>query len=132
MRFPSVLVTEASRATDMTEIVHLPDIIELSESSNSAPSTAFELRSVTVNYGTLSALSGVSLRVSAGETVGLLGPSGSGKSTLLGVCGGRVPVSSGSVEVAGRPVAMSAQWQRENGREIGFIPSAREDPVRPG
>lgn len=41
------------------------------------------------------------LTLQVGETVGLAGPNGSGKSTLLRLLGGLLPVSSGSLEVAG-------------------------------
>jgi NitT/TauT family transport system ATP-binding protein len=51
------------------------------------------------------AISGVSLRVAAGELVCLLGPSGCGKSTLLRIVAGALECDEGSVTVGGRPVA---------------------------
>jgi NitT/TauT family transport system ATP-binding protein len=51
------------------------------------------------------AISGVSLRVAAGELVCLLGPSGCGKSTLLRIVAGALESGEGSVTVGGRPVA---------------------------
>ncbi len=50
------------------------------------------------------AISGVSLRVAAGELVCLLGPSGCGKSTLLRIIAGALECEEGSVTVGGRPV----------------------------
>ncbi|MGI8721431.1 MAG: ABC transporter ATP-binding protein [Geodermatophilaceae bacterium] len=47
------------------------------------------------------ALQGVSLSVSAGELVVVVGPSGSGKSTLLGCLAGLDDPDGGSVQVAG-------------------------------
>ncbi len=51
--------------------------------------------------GPVKILNGVSLDVTAGEAVGLVGPSGSGKSTLMMVIAGLEKASSGSVVVAG-------------------------------
>jgi len=50
------------------------------------------------------AISGVSLRVAAGELVCLLGPSGCGKSTLLRIIAGALESDEGSVTVGGRAV----------------------------
>ena len=68
-----------------------------------------ELRDVTRVHGSGStavhALRGVSLTVSAGELVAVMGPSGSGKSTLLNVAGGLDSVSTGAVLVEGVDLA---------------------------
>ena len=53
----------------------------------------------------VTALAGVSLGITRGERVALLGKSGSGKSTLLNVLGGLDRPTSGVVEVAGRDLA---------------------------
>jgi putative ABC transport system ATP-binding protein len=51
--------------------------------------------------GPVNVLRGVSARIDAGTTIGLVGPSGSGKSTLMMVLGGLERVTSGRVEIAG-------------------------------
>lgn len=78
-------------------------------------------------YGTpgqeVTALRGVDLTVTEGETVALLGPSGSGKSTLLWLLAGLLPPTAGLVEVGGRRLtelnARSAANLRL--REIGMV-----------
>ena len=59
------------------------------------------------DFGTLSVLDGITLRVGAGEIVALIGPSGCGKSTLLGIVGGLLRPARGSVSVAGEMPADS-------------------------
>jgi putative ABC transport system ATP-binding protein len=69
------------------------------------------------------ALDDVSLRVSAGEFVAVMGPSGSGKSTLLRLAGGLDRPTSGRVLLAGRGLADldEAGLTEALRREIGFI-----------
>ena len=52
------------------------------------------------------ALKDVSLRVEAGETVGIVGRNGSGKSTLLQLVAGILTPTSGTVTVSGRVAAL--------------------------
>jgi len=59
-----------------------------------------ELSDVTAGYGKAVALSGVSLRVQAGEVVSVLGANGAGKTTLTRVVTGLVPVAAGEVRMS--------------------------------
>jgi len=80
-----------------------------------------ELQNVSRIYGgVIKALDKVSLSVSAGETVALLGPSGSGKSTLLNIIAGFETPSSGVLLVGGKPIE---KWQPDEFRQdvIGFL-----------
>ena len=59
---------------------------------------------VTVRYGRLTAVDGVTLRVPSGGVLGLVGESGSGKSTLARAAVGLVPPAGGRILLDGAPV----------------------------
>ena len=65
----------------------------------------------------------VSLRVSRGETVGLLGPNGCGKSTLLRVLAGLRRPDAGRVTLDGQDITRmsAAQLTSLRRRRIGFV-----------
>ncbi len=62
---------------------------------------AYELRDLGVSFSGVSALDGIDLDVSRGESVALVGPSGAGKTTLLRVLAGIVPPTAGTVGLLG-------------------------------
>ncbi|GAA1355969.1 ABC transporter ATP-binding protein [Saccharothrix algeriensis] len=63
-----------------------------------------DIADLEVRYGPAVALSGVSLSVPPGTTVGLVGESGSGKTTLGKAVLGLVPVAGGAIRLAGREI----------------------------
>ncbi|MGO8872517.1 MAG: ABC transporter ATP-binding protein [Acidimicrobiales bacterium] len=65
---------------------------------------ALAANDITVRFGGLTALSGVSVEVERGTIVGLVGPNGAGKSTLLGVVSGLLSPNSGKVWLQGDDV----------------------------
>lgn len=61
-------------------------------------------RDVTVVFNDeFRALDDVTLTIPAGKTVGFIGPSGAGKTTFIRAIVGRQKISSGTIEVLGRP-----------------------------
>ncbi len=66
------------------------------------------------------ALRGVSLAVSAGEIVAIMGPSGSGKSTLLSCITGLDEPDGGWVEIAGRRMTRRPEAERSRIRAQKF------------
>ncbi|MBB6051339.1 ABC transporter ATP-binding protein [Armatimonas rosea] len=60
------------------------------------------LERVTLRYGTTEVLSEVSLEVTKGEFVAIVGPSGAGKTTLLNLFSGAIEPSGGSIRRAGK------------------------------
>jgi branched-chain amino acid transport system ATP-binding protein len=63
-----------------------------------------EVRDLSVNYGAITALRGVSLNVRKGQIVTLIGGNGAGKTTTLRAISGMVRPSAGSISLAGRSV----------------------------
>jgi len=64
-----------------------------------------ELRNVDASYGKVRALQGVSMKVSSGEVIALIGANGAGKSTTLRVMSGLVTASAGDILLDGASIA---------------------------
>jgi simple sugar transport system ATP-binding protein len=73
-----------------------------------AKSEAIRAENITKNFGSVTALSGVSMQVARGETLGILGDNGAGKSTLIKILTGYHQPDSGQVYVDGRPVRLGS------------------------
>ena len=82
---------------------------------------AIEVKNVVKRYGDFEAVKGVSFEVRKGEIFGLLGPNGAGKSTLIRMMTTLIPITSGTVQVAGSNVASDPDAVR---CAIGVIPQA--------
>lgn len=71
------------------------------------------------SFGATTVLSGLTLKVRAGEIFGLIGPSGSGKSTAMHLFCGHLKPSSGTTTVLGEtPKSFTARTKRR----IGYMP----------
>jgi branched-chain amino acid transport system ATP-binding protein len=64
-----------------------------------------EIADLSVNYGEIEALRGVSFSIDEGAVVALLGSNGAGKSTTLRAISGLVAPRSGSIVFDGKPIA---------------------------
>ncbi|MCB6571120.1 ABC transporter ATP-binding protein [Eubacterium limosum] len=60
-----------------------------------------QVQNLSKNYGSVTAVSGLSLSVARGEVFGLLGPNGAGKSTSIECMLGVKKASAGTVEILG-------------------------------
>ena len=79
------------------------------------------IEGVEKSFGAFPVLKDVSLTVRRGETVCIIGPSGSGKSTLLRCINALVPVSKGSITVAGRQVVDEKLDKLALRRDVGIV-----------
>ncbi|MFD0590175.1 ABC transporter ATP-binding protein [Paenibacillus sp. GCM10027627] len=66
-------------------------------------------------------ISGFSLELTVGETVGLLGPSGSGKSTLLRLIAGLENPLSGEISIGGVVMAGAGSFVQPEKRGVGMV-----------
>jgi branched-chain amino acid transport system ATP-binding protein len=84
-----------------------------------------ELSGVSASYGSVPAISNVSIAIGEGEAVGLLGANGAGKSTTLRVVSGLVRLSAGNVTFAGTNLATLPPYRiPELG--IAHVPEGRQ------
>ena len=79
-----------------------------------------EIRDLRFNYREHQVLKGISLSVSDGEMVSLLGRNGAGKTTLLRIIPGFLKAPSSSILIDGRPVAEMSL--RERATYMAYIP----------
>jgi branched-chain amino acid transport system ATP-binding protein len=65
------------------------------------PDPILTVDDLTLHFGSLAALSGISFDVQPGETFGIIGPNGAGKTTLLNCISGTLRPSGGTVNLRG-------------------------------
>src|SRR5256885_2601987 len=83
------------------------------------PEMAIQTQKLTRRFGSLTAVDGVDLQVTAGQFFGFLGPNGAGKSTTIKILTGLLAPTSGSIELLGVDFAANPV---EVKRQIGVVP----------
>ena len=78
------------------------------ENENKTAAPLVRLTNAGKHYGTIIALSDITLEVGAGEVTCVLGDNGAGKSTLIKIIAGLHQPSEGTYEVEGAPVSFSS------------------------
>ena len=76
-----------------------------------------EVKNISVSYNHSEVLKDISFSVEPSDFIGLVGPNGAGKTTLIKVIFGLLPVTSGSIELFGRPQKKFSAWGK-----IGYLP----------
>ena len=84
-----------------------------------------EIDGLSVSYGGLAALRGVSLTVEEGQFVAIVGPNGAGKTTLFKAISGTVTPASGSIRFEGRDLLAIPPPERAH-LGIAHVPEGRQ------
>jgi branched-chain amino acid transport system ATP-binding protein len=83
-----------------------------------------EVKNLSVSYGPIRAVRGVSISVAPGELVGVVGPNGAGKSTLLRCLSGLVPAVEGEIVFRGDGMTRAPAHKRIE-RGLVQVPEGR-------
>jgi branched-chain amino acid transport system ATP-binding protein len=86
--------------------------------------TALVVERLSVRYGAVEAVRGLSLEVRSGEIVGLIGPNGAGKSSTLHAIMGTAPVTAGDVRLDGASV-VGRRPEDVARRGVALVPEGR-------
>ena len=81
-----------------------------------------EINHLTKEFGSLTALDSVALKLEKGQIVGLLGPNGSGKTTLIKILNGLLQPTAGSVTINGMEPGV------ETKRAVAYLPDRNALP----
>jgi ABC-type branched-subunit amino acid transport system ATPase component len=86
--------------------------------------TLLKLDDVSVHYGGIKALDGVSLSLDEGEIVALMGPNGAGKSTVIKSIFGLAPIKSGTIRWHEHAIDPVPHEMAKRG--IAYVPQGRQ------
>jgi ATP-binding cassette subfamily B protein len=117
--FMSNLIAQASASyTRIGVVLDAPDVAEGGDLKEVLRGDV-ELRDVSVAYGQKLALKGVSLKVTAGSKIAIIGPTSAGKTQLLYLLTGLINTTSGEVLYDGKSIA--AYDSESFHRQVGFV-----------
>lgn len=88
------------------------------------PRPILSVRDLSVRYGAIKALHGVSMEVYEGEIACVIGANGAGKSTLLNAVMGTVRPESGEIYLEGKPLAKKSHQVVAQG--VSLVPEGRK------
>jgi ABC-type branched-subunit amino acid transport system ATPase component len=83
-----------------------------------------EVEDLRSGYGSIPIVQGVTLRVGAGEIVGVLGHNGMGKTTLLRTLIGELPATHGVIRLDGADITRFSMARRAR-LGLGYVPQGR-------
>ena len=86
--------------------------------------TALIVENLSVRYGAVDAVRGLSLEVRPGKIVGLIGPNGAGKSSTLHAIMGSAPVTGGDVRLDGTSI-VGRRPEEVARRGVALVPEGR-------
>ena len=84
-----------------------------------------EIRDLSVSYGGLAALRGVSLAIAEGQFIAIVGPNGAGKTTLFKAISGTVPPGGGTISFGDRDLLAVPPHERAH-LGIAHVPEGRQ------
>jgi len=89
------------------------------------PRMMLEITDLSVSYGGLAALRGVSLAIAEGQFIAIVGPNGAGKTTLFKAISGVVPAGAGAIAFEGRALLAVPPHERAH-LGIAHAPEGRQ------
>lgn len=122
LRFHSPVIDTLSKELKENAVLEGTPTLPISHKIKRFEKT-IEFKQVSYTYAgaSIKALDNVSLTITKGETVGIIGASGSGKSTLIDILLGLLHASQGAVEIDGIKLGEDAKaWQSQ----IGYVPQS--------
>jgi branched-chain amino acid transport system ATP-binding protein len=84
-----------------------------------------EINDLSVSYGGLAALRGISLAIAEGQFIAIVGPNGAGKTTLFKAISGTVPAGAGTIAFEGRDLLAVPPHERAH-LGIAHVPEGRQ------